>query len=369
MKKILVVEDAQSLRKDILEMLSFEGFEAIGAENGLIGVERARAETPDLILCDIMMPGMDGYGVLETLRSDPATANIPFIFLTARTDRVDMRQGIELGADDYLTKPFTANELLSAVRVRLDRRDQIVRESEAKLESLRHSIILALPHELRTPLNIILGFSELLVSDGLDMEGVRVVEMAKYMHTAGQRLYRMIENYLIYAHIEIVKGDAAQMNAIRQGITLTPKAPIQAIAEARAAQYERSADLVFQLEDVQGVKMMEDYLKRLVEELTDNACKFSPAGTPLTVSAAAEDGMYAIRFIDRGRGITRQQIIEIGAYMQFERRVFEQQGSGLGLVICKRLIDLHEGDLQIDSSPEGGTTVTIMLPLLVRTAA
>jgi len=94
MKKILVVEDAQSLRKDIVEMLGFEGFEAIGAENGLVGVDRARQVLPDLIICDIMMPGLDGYGVLEELRKDTLTSTIPFIFLTARTDRVDVRQGM-----------------------------------------------------------------------------------------------------------------------------------------------------------------------------------------------------------------------------------------------------------------------------------
>ena len=119
MKKILVVEDAQSLRKDIVEMLGFEGFEAIGAENGLVGVDRARQVLPDLIICDIMMPGLDGYGVLEELRKDTLTSTIPFIFLTARTDRVDVRQGMELGADDFLTKPFHAAELLATVRTRL----------------------------------------------------------------------------------------------------------------------------------------------------------------------------------------------------------------------------------------------------------
>src|SRR5688572_18958649 len=115
MKRILVIEDAHSLRRDILEMLTFEGYEVAGAEDGLVGVQRARELLPDLIICDIMMPQMDGYGVLETLREEAATASIPFVFLTARTDRVDIRQGMELGADDYLTKPFTAAELLKTV--------------------------------------------------------------------------------------------------------------------------------------------------------------------------------------------------------------------------------------------------------------
>src|SRR5690348_3314554 len=136
MKKILVVEDAQSLRKDILEMLGFEGFHAIGAENGLIGVQRAREFLPDLVICDIMMPEMDGYGVLEELRKDATTATIPFIFLTARTDRTDMRQGMELGADDFLTKPFHAVELLATVRTRLRKREILNQIAERRMEDL-----------------------------------------------------------------------------------------------------------------------------------------------------------------------------------------------------------------------------------------
>src|SRR5690606_34418328 len=102
LKKILVVEDEQSLRKDIIEMLSYEGFEVLGAENGRVGIEEARKHLPDLIICDIMMPELDGYAVLDELRKETRTAAIPFIFLTARTDKMDRRLGMEQGADDYL---------------------------------------------------------------------------------------------------------------------------------------------------------------------------------------------------------------------------------------------------------------------------
>src|SRR5687768_15229318 len=98
MTKILVIEDVHYLRDDVIEVLRFEGFDVRGAENGLVGVEVAREYMHDLIICDIMMPEMDGYGVLETLRSDLKTATIPFIFLTAKTDRVDMRHGMGMGA-------------------------------------------------------------------------------------------------------------------------------------------------------------------------------------------------------------------------------------------------------------------------------
>lgn len=121
MKKILVIED-EALNRDLfLESLNAEGFNTIGAENGLIGVQQAIDHLPDLVICDIMMPQLDGYGVLTTLRENPVTAMIPFIFLTAKATKAELRQGMDLGADDYLTKPSTLEELLGAIAARLQK--------------------------------------------------------------------------------------------------------------------------------------------------------------------------------------------------------------------------------------------------------
>ncbi len=127
-KKILIVEDENSLRKTLVKLLNSAGFEAIGAENGSMGVELAQTEHPDLILCDIMMPELDGYEVLTLLQQDPTTATIPFICLTAREDRLAMRRGMELGASDYLTKPFTRTELMGAIATQLGKRERLKQE-------------------------------------------------------------------------------------------------------------------------------------------------------------------------------------------------------------------------------------------------
>jgi DNA-binding response OmpR family regulator len=118
---ILVIEDQPKILENVLETLEIEGFQVYGVSNGMAGVQLARAYLPDLILCDIMMPGMDGYAVLMELQNNAETSAIPFIFLTARTDRDSQRQGMELGADDYLTKPFTRSELLAAITARLQK--------------------------------------------------------------------------------------------------------------------------------------------------------------------------------------------------------------------------------------------------------
>ena len=118
MKKILVIEDSAETRNYFIEGLKAQGFYTIGAQNGLIGLQRVQEELPDLIICDIMMPQLDGYGVLTRLRQDPRSATIPFIFVTAKVSRADLRKGMELGADDYLTKPCTVDELLGAIAAR-----------------------------------------------------------------------------------------------------------------------------------------------------------------------------------------------------------------------------------------------------------
>lgn len=121
MKKILVIEDEPQMRRNLVTLLRLEAFEPLAAENGRTGVDLARRGPPDLILCDVMMPGLDGYEVLKELHNDPATMNIPFIFLTAKGERLDVRTGMNLGADDYLIKPFAFAELLARVRALLRR--------------------------------------------------------------------------------------------------------------------------------------------------------------------------------------------------------------------------------------------------------
>ncbi len=121
MKKILVIEDEAQSRNIFLESLEVEGFDAIGAENGLVGVQLAQKQLPDLVICDIVMPEIDGYGVLTTLRQNAVTAMIPFIFLTSLASKAEVRQGMDLGADDYLTKPSTVEELLGAIAARLEK--------------------------------------------------------------------------------------------------------------------------------------------------------------------------------------------------------------------------------------------------------
>src|SRR5690348_15111277 len=160
MTKVLIIEDEEDSREMVLLILKREGYEVFEATSGLEGIDKAQEIRPDLIISDIMMPECDGYQVLNSLRQNKRTMAIPFIFLTAKTNKREMRRGMELDADDYLTKPIIRKELLEAVSSRLTRQAIIQNYSESQVNALGSKITNFLPHEFLTPLSVILMSSE-----------------------------------------------------------------------------------------------------------------------------------------------------------------------------------------------------------------
>src|SRR6516164_9743569 len=334
MKRILVIDDETWLREMVHMALEQKGFEVLEAENGAAGIETARSSLPDLVLCDVNMEKMDGYLTLSCLRKEPTTAAIPFILMTGLADNAGMRHGMELGADDYLPKPFTSDALYAAVDVRLKKAQTVRLEAEKKLADLRDNISLMLPHELRTPLNGILAYGEILSTDTATLKAAEVAEMGNVIHQSGRRLERLIENFLIYAQLELVASDPKNVNALRIGQTEHPVPLIEKHARAQATQANRPQDLILELSDV-PVPMAEEYLAKIVDELVQNAFKFSKAGTPVRVNLGENFNVAVLTVSDQGSGFSTEQITRIGAYMQFDRRMHEQQGLGLGLTIAK----------------------------------
>ncbi len=362
MTKILVIEDEESIRENILELLEAEDFQGIGAINGKIGIKMAIDQIPDLILCDMMMPETDGHGVLKALRSEPLTATIPFIFLTAKADKSDIRRGMELGADDYITKPCTPQELLKAIAIRLEKHKAISRKSQKTLDELRTNISMSLPHELRTPLNAILGFSELMLSEYQVFEESDILDMLGQINTSGHRLYRLIQNFLLYAELEIAATNPELLKEMRSSEFSCIKSLLTQKAQQQAKLVNRTDDLQLNLEDF-SVAIDSVKLAKIVEELLDNAFKFSLEGTPVLLSTLVEDRTFILSVKDRGRGMTADQIAQLEAYRQFDRKLYQQAGLGLGLAIVQRLAELHGGEFKIESLPQQETIVCVSLPI------
>lgn len=361
MKRILVIDDEEWLREMIQIALRQKGFEVLEAENGELGIELARKELPDLILCDVNMQKVDGYLTLSALRSEPATASIPFILMTGLADQAGMRHGMELGADDYLPKPFTIEGLYASVEIRLKKLSAVRQEAERKLADLRENISMMLPHELRTPLNSILAYGEILSSDASTLEPGEIAEMGQVIYQSGKRLEHLVENFLIFAQLELLGSDPQKLQSLQGKQTQRPTHVIEHNARDQAVLASRPDDIFFEIQDV-PVPMSEEYLLKIVGELVQNAFKFSPAGSPVRVQLAETGDYVVLSVTDSGRGLSPEHIAKIGAYMQFDRKMHEQQGLGLGLTICRRLTELHGGSLVIQSQVGEETTVSVRLP-------
>ena len=337
------------------------GFETVVAEDGEHGIALARQHLPDLIICDVQMPKLDGFGTLEQLRAHESTATIPFMFLTGQVERTNVRRGMELGADDYVTKPFTPSELLAAVNARLEKAAELERKSEKKLDELRGKMTLTLPHELRTPLNGIMGLASLLIDCQATMKPEEVQDSARMIYDSANRLHRLIENFLAYGQIELMAKDAKAVLASACASATATSTLINDCAPAVAARWKREMDLKLEVRAC-TVPVVGDSFQKIIEELLDNAFKFSEPGTPVRVVSGALDQTFSLNIINTGRGLTAEQIGKIGPHVQFEREKYEQQGAGLGLIIAKRLTELNGGHFSINSTPGQQTRVTATFP-------
>jgi two-component system, sensor histidine kinase and response regulator len=363
MKKILIIEDDADIRDNIVELLEDEGYHVFQEQDGRGGIASAIDKKPDLIICDVMMPEVDGYGVLKALRAEASLATTPFIFLTAKADKPDYRMGMELGADDYLTKPFTHEELLQAISSRLSKQTQIIRETEKKIDDLRKNISYALPHELRTPLSGIIGPAKMMLESMEMFSPEDIREFLRIIYESGERLHRLIQNFLLYSQLEMDVTDSTQLAAMRRNITVMGDQVLAKAASDSAIIHKRTHDLTVSFADA-SLCMAKEHLEKISTEITDNAMKFSAKGTPVIVTGECLDNAaYRFRVSDMGKGILPEDIGTIGAFVQFKRKMYEQQGTGLGLAIVKRLIEMHGGTLEIQSAVGKGTTVTAILPL------
>jgi two-component system, sensor histidine kinase and response regulator len=312
-----------------------------------------------------MMPKLDGFGVVQALRQNPITSTIPLIFLTAKVDRLSLRQGMDLGADDYLTKPFTLDELINAVKARLSKQTLIQKDVNQELDKFRSNITRSLPHELLTPLNGILGMSDLLSNYYDTMDADEVQSCLADIKTSSERLHRLIQNFLLFAQLELFQSNPQQSQIWQNRLSKTTTNPvsiIEKITQNIAQQIGRTDDLQLSLKEA-SVCISEEDLEKITEEIVDNAFKFSQKGSLVTVQNTLEDNKFILTVTNQGRGMSSEQIAQIGAYIQFERKLYEQQGSGLGLVIAKRMTKLYNGELEIQSTPNEKTIVSICLPL------
>jgi len=360
--KILVIEDEESVRLNLVELLEAEGYPCVVARDGEEGVRAAWSELPDLIICDVLMPQMDGFSVLARLSQDPATALIPFIFLTALGERKDQRAGMELGADDYVTKPFTRAEILHAVEKRLGKRSDAIQQMRRLLTSMQSRVTTRIPEDFLTPLSLILGAAETLESNPAvrgDPEQVRGT--AESIARAARRLIESLENYLQITDLDLLSEDPQRTKELLRQQVEHAAWEIEAICKITARKYGRESDLVAQVEEA-SLQIDREHLGKLLEVLLDNAFQYSMTGSPVRVIGRVARGqVYHLQIVDKGRGMYPEQVATLVNQGEFDRLRFVETHTGLGWMLAQRVVDLYGGKLDLQSQVDQGTTVDLEL--------
>ncbi len=363
--RILVIEDEQNIRENIQELLEAKNYLIRTAPNGKQGVLEAIDFRPHLILCDVMMPKMDGFKVLEYVRKTAMIQNTPFIFLTAKIDKTDIRHGMELGADDYITKPFTAKDLVRTIETRLKRQEKIVGEYAKVKHELDTTVFATYYHEFNTPLHGILGGLNLLINARDSFSEKQMQDLLFSILKSGLRLNHSLANLMLFEEIKRAEVYTELISMFTQGKAQgnwQAKVKTEVITMAKEI-YNRVDDLEIDLEQAE-IRINAEYLMRIILELTDNALKFSKSGFKVKITGRKVDDEYVIDVEDSGRGFYIESLDEIAPFKQFNRRKFEQQGLGVGLYIVKRLADYNQGEIKIISNEGEGTKVSVHLPLL-----
>ncbi len=356
--KIVLIEDEEALRQNIQELLELHGHEVGAAADGETGVALAEAGA-DLVLCDVGLPGMSGHDVLRVLRERTRTRDLPFIFLTARADRSDQRAGMALGADDYITKPFTEKELIEAIEARARRHASLRARLEEVLAERRREFGAPWSHELLTPLNGVLGGLELLEAEAEGTSPEELRELLALVRAGAERQRKLSAKLIRFF----------ELGRIREGLDASPDercspADIVARGAHRAASAAGGeARLRLRVSDGPELALPGFYLTDAIAELVENAFAHSPREAPVTVEAEASGLGYRVSVTDSGRGMSETERAATGPFVRFSRPREVREGLGLGLAIARETARLGGGTLRLEPGPAGlGLSAVIELP-------
>lgn len=359
MKKILIVEDEADVRNNLKDLFESESYQVLTAKDGHEGHIKALEEMPDLILSDIKMPRVDGLELFKRLQKNHELKNTPFVFLTAKVEMSDVREGMSLGADDYLTKPFNLDEVLKVVKVRLEKRDNYLDE----LEQLRESLLRTVPHELRTPLIGIIGFSELIEDDLENLSQEEIRQMINKIKKSGKRLHRRIEKFLAYAELLSYEAKKENLPETNEQIIEVDQRVVSYRLKQTIEDFSRENDVHVQLEKG-NVIISERYYDLIIREVVENALKFSSRGSKVTVIGEKEGAYYTFKISDCGCGMVNTTIKEIHALKQFAEDKYMVEGVGLGLALVQKVIKVYGGYLKLHTKLNTSTTVEFGIPLV-----
>jgi len=362
--KILIVDDVVSNVLLLKILLSNEKFQVCTANNGLQCIEMTKKEHPDLILLDVMMPDMNGFDTAVVLKKDETTKDIPIIFLTALNTPQDLVHGFQVGASDFLTKPFNKEELVMRVtqQISLVAAKRIIEKQNAELRATlnnRDKMYSVIAHDLRSPMASIRMVLNLVVaSTSKETVGEELYNLLDQANRESEEVHDLLDNLLKWT-----KSQTGRLNVVKQELDLHDIIPgVVEIFEAIAQTKNIKLDLQPSQEELK-VEADNDMLKTVVRNFLSNAIKFSPADSSIEIIMGREGDFAKVSVRDHGVGIARDRIGSIFHKGETTYGTGGEEGSGLGLQLCQDFARKNGGDCIVESVEGQGSTFSVLIPL------
>jgi signal transduction histidine kinase len=361
---ILLVDDTEANLRVLGSLLRAEGWSVAAATRGLQALELISRRLPDLVLLDVMMPEMDGFEVCRRLRAEPATRDLPVLFITALTDEESIVQGFAVGGQDYIAKPFRQAELIARVRTHLALRDATRRaERQAadltQLNADKDRFFSIIAHDLRSPLAGMLGLSEAMAANLAEFTPAEAADSMTEMAKSARNLYQLLENLLEWSQLQTGRMECRpEPVAVHELLT-----ELAELFYPSAQQKGVKVQLKTQPCEAWGDRRM---LNAVFRNLLSNALKFTPTGGTVSLSCFMKGGQAMVEVRDSGTGISAVQMESLfsrGAKPISQSGTAGERGTGLGLVLCRELLERVGGAITARSELKQGSVFTVTLPV------
>ncbi len=362
---VLIVDDIPENLQVLGNILLQKGLDVGFATNGEEALEAIEYSKPDIILLDIMMPGMSGITVCQKLKANPETKDIPVIFLTAKAQPEDIIKGFEVGAVDYVTKPFNSGELIARVSTQLElkkSRDLIAKQNQElhELNATKDKFFSIIAHDLRGPFSGLLGLTDLLSQEGETMQTDEFIDLIKKIHQTLKNQYNLLENLLQWASIQTKRLNPQPIKVNLRRTTSDVINILQTNAE------KKNITLVNDVLPEHFVLADKQMITSVIHNLITNAIKFSfPAGKVILASEDEAKNKILLKVIDSGIGISdeiKEKLFKIDKHHS-TLGTNNEKGSGLGLILCKEMVEKNGGKIWAERNKDAnGSTFYVLLP-------
>jgi signal transduction histidine kinase len=367
--QILIVDDTPANIDVLDQILEEEGYKISVAATGEAALKLAPKIIPDLILLDIMMPGIDGFETCQQLKADPTTRDIPILFLTAKNEGADIARGFSLGAVDYITKPFLEEEVCARIRFHLQRRQLLrqLKESNHKLtevNELKNKFLGMASHDLRSPITSIRGYARILLDQSKDLPEDARLEFLDAIHEISGHMLNLLSDLLNISMIESGKLELRIVSGSLKTVVEERTRIFKFIAE------KKNISIHSELDAIPNFCFDANRIGQVVDNLLSNAIKFSPAGKEIRIFLKQNQDQAVFSVQDKGPGISQEDQEKLFQHFQKlePRPTGDEPSHGLGLAIAKKMIEAHRGILNVESAPGKGATFSFEIPMSSKTS-